>query len=187
MMGEVDPYLVPATSSDSRRRRALWNLAWAFCFRPSLRPMHNWRGALLRMFGATIGANPRIYPTAKIWAPWLLECESLVAIGPEAEIYNAAPLRIRTHAIVSQGAYVIGATHDYNDPAFPRIDKPSEIGAYSWICARAIVMPGVNVGEGSVLGAGSVATRDLEPWGVYAGNPARKVKDRKPFDVTKFK
>jgi putative colanic acid biosynthesis acetyltransferase WcaF len=54
-----------------------------------------------------------------------------------------------------------------------------EVGAYAWVCARASVGPGVRVGEGAVLGLGSVATRDLEPWGVYAGVPAVKVKERK--------
>jgi serine acetyltransferase len=54
-----------------------------------------------------------------------------------------------------------------------------EVGRYAWICARACVGPGVNVGEGAVLGLSSVATRDLEPWGVYAGSPAVKVKERK--------
>jgi putative colanic acid biosynthesis acetyltransferase WcaF len=54
-----------------------------------------------------------------------------------------------------------------------------DFGAYAWVCARASIGPGVNMGEGSVLALGSVATRDLEPWGVYAGVPAVKVKERK--------
>ena len=53
-----------------------------------------------------------------------------------------------------------------------------EIGPYAWICARASVAPGVNVAEGAVLGLASVATRNLEPWCVYAGSPATKVKER---------
>jgi putative colanic acid biosynthesis acetyltransferase WcaF len=83
-----------------------------------------------------------------------------------------------SHAILSQDSYLCGATHDYEDPAFPLIAFTMQVGAYSWICARASVLPGVNVGEGAVLGLGSVATRDLEPWTVYAGSPAVKVKQR---------
>ena len=71
-----------------------------------------------------------------------------------------------------------GATHDYNDPEFPMISYSMRLGAYSWICARASVSPGVNVGEGAVLGLGSVAYSDLEPWTVYSGVPAVKVKKR---------
>ncbi len=84
-----------------------------------------------------------------------------------------------SHAIVSQGAYICGATHDYNDPEFPLLAYSMRIGAYAWVCARASVGPGVNVGDGAVLGLGSVATRDLEPWTIYAGSPAQRINDRK--------
>jgi putative colanic acid biosynthesis acetyltransferase WcaF len=61
------------------------------------------------------------------------------------------------------------------------------VGAYSWICARASVLPGINIGEGAVLGLGAVATRDLEPWAVYAGSPAVKVKERARHEVSHSK
>jgi len=51
-------------------------------------------------------------------------------------------------------------------------------GQYAWICARASVGPGVNVGEGAVLGLASVATKDLAPWTVYAGSPATVIRER---------
>ena len=95
-----------------------------------------------------------------------------------AEIYNPAPVFFGSHAIVSQGGYICGATHDFDDPGFPLLAYSMTIGAYAWICARAVVSPGVNVAEGAVLGLASVATRDLEPWGIYAGSPAVKVKQR---------
>jgi putative colanic acid biosynthesis acetyltransferase WcaF len=59
------------------------------------------------------------------------------------------------------------------------IARPIEIGRYAWICARACVLPGVTVGDGAVLGLGSVAARDLEEWCVYAGAPAKRVRQRK--------
>jgi putative colanic acid biosynthesis acetyltransferase WcaF len=93
-------------------------------------------------------------------------------------IYNPAPVTFGSHAILSQEAYVCGATHDYDDPGFPLIAFAMSFGSYAWICARASVAPGVNVGEGAVLGLGSVATRNLESWTVYAGVPAVKVKER---------
>ncbi len=80
--------------------------------------------------------------------------------------------------ILSQDAYVCGATHDYDDVRFPLIAYAMQLEAYAWICARASVAPGVHVGEGAVLGLGSVATRNLEAWTVYAGTPAVKVKER---------
>jgi putative colanic acid biosynthesis acetyltransferase WcaF len=106
-------------------------------------------------------------------------CSDAVTIADGAEIYNPAPMRFGSHAIVSQGAFLCGATHDYDDPSFPLLAYKMAVGGYAWVCARAMVAPGVSVGEGAVLGMGSVATRDLEPWGVYAGAPAVKVKERK--------
>jgi len=133
---------------------------------------------LLRAFGAHVGTRCHFYPGAKVWAPWNLRCEDRVTFADGAEIYNPSPIFFGSHAIVSQGAYVCGATHLYNEPEFRMVTLPMNIGRYAWICARAIVAPGVNVGEGAILGIGSVATKDLEPFGIYAGHPARKVKER---------
>ena len=144
--------------------------------------MHAWRSTLLRLFGATLGHNCHFYPGSKVWAPWNLLCEDLVAVADGAEIYNPAPVRFGSHAIISQDAYICGATHDFDDPGFPLLAYTMEIGANAWICARASVAPGVNVAAGAVLGLGSVATRHLEPWTIYAGVPAVKIKERRHTD-----
>jgi len=102
-----------------------------------------------------------------------------VTAGDGAEIYNPSPIKLGSHAILSQGCYVCGATHDFDDPAFPLLSYAMEIGPYAWICARACVGPGVKVGEGAVLGLASVATRSLEPWTVYGGSPAVRIRERK--------
>src|SRR5260370_41033915 len=180
-----DPYLRPAFALESRIRRLLWNFCWVLFYRTSPRPMHAWRAMLLRLFGAQMGPNCRFYPSSRIWAPWNLHCADLVAVADAAEIYNPAPIHCSSHAIVSQGAFLRGATHDFDDPGFPLLSYTSSFGSYSWICARAVVMPGVNIGEGAVLGLASVATRDLEAWGVYAGMPATKVKERKHLNSSK--
>lgn len=170
---------MPAMSLSNRLARSLWGVVYLLLFRPSPRPLHGWRAALLRMFGAKIGPGCHIYPKARIWAPWMLHCEDVVAIADEANIYNPGMVILGSHSTISQQAYLCGATHDYDDPRFPMISKPITLGAYSWVCARATVQMGVTMGEGSVLGLGAIATKDLEPWSVYAGIPARKVKDRK--------
>jgi putative colanic acid biosynthesis acetyltransferase WcaF len=174
----ADPYLRPAFSLSNRLRRQSWNICWALLYRTSPRPLHSWRSLLLRAFGAEIGPRCHFYPRSKVWAPWNLICADQVTAGDGAEIYNPAPVTFGSHAILSQEAYVCGATHDYDDPGFPLIAFAMSVGPYAWICARASVAPGVNVGEGAVLGLGSVATRNLEPWTVYAGVPAVKVKER---------
>jgi len=162
----------------NRLKRAAWNVCWLLLYRTSPRPLHAWRILLLRAFGAKMGPYCRFYPGSKVWAPWNLTCADRVAAGDGADIYNPAMIEFGSRAIVSQGAYVCGATHDFDDPDFPLIAYRMKIGAYAWICARACVGPGVNLGEGAVLGLGSVAARDLDAWGVYAGAPAVKLKER---------
>ena len=174
-----DPYLVPAFSFSNRLVRAAWGFVYVIFFRTSPRPFHAWRIFLLRCFGAKLGKNCRIYSSARIWAPWNLQCGELATIGDEAIVYNPALVSLGSHAIISQQAYLCGATHDYEDPKFPLIALPISIGIYAWVCARATVQPGVLVGEGAVLALGSVATHDLQPWTIYGGIPARKIKVRR--------
>ena len=175
----LDPHLRPSFPFFHRLRRFVWNIFWLLFYRASPRPFHAWRSLLLRVFGARMGPHCHFYPASRIWAPWNLECADQVTVGDAAEIYNPAPMRFGSHAIVSQGAYLCGATHNFDDPDFPLIAYAASFGAYSWVCARAVVAPGVNVGEGAVDGLASVATHDLDPWGVYAGVPAARVKERK--------
>jgi putative colanic acid biosynthesis acetyltransferase WcaF len=177
-MAQTDPYLVPAFSFSNRLLRAIWGVVYVIFFRTSPRPFHAWRAFLLRCFGAKLGKNCHIYGRARIWAPWNLECDEQATIGDEAIVYNPASVTLGSHAIISQQAYLCGATHDYEDPRFPLVAFPISIGTYAWVCARATVQPGVSVGAGAVLALGAVATRNLEPWTVYAGVPARRVKSR---------
>ncbi|HEX4020717.1 MAG TPA: putative colanic acid biosynthesis acetyltransferase [Acidobacteriaceae bacterium] len=174
----MDPYVTPQYSVGNRIRRQLWNTCWALFYRTSPRTAHGWRAWLLRCFGARLGANCHFYPQSRVWAPWNLECEDTVIVGDRADLYNPSRLYLASHAIISQDAYLCGATHDYNNPAFRVVSYPMRVGRYAWIAARACVSPGVNIGEGAILGLASVATRDLEAWSVYAGMPARKIKDR---------
>lgn len=175
---ERDPYRRPAFTFGNRLRRFSWNFARLLLYRPTPRPMHAWRSAVLRLFGAEIGPGCHFYPAARIWAPWNLRAADHVTVADGAEVYNPAPVILGSRVIISQDAYLCGATHDYDDAAFPLIAFSMEVGAYAWVCARASVSPGVTIGEGAVLGLGSIATRTLEPWTVYAGVPARRIKAR---------
>ena len=173
-----DAYTRPAFSARNRARRAVWNICWLLFYRCSPRPFHAWRSLLLRLFGAKLGPDCHFYPRSRVWAPWNLNCADHVAAGDGVEIYNPCPIELGSHVILSQDCYICGATHDYNDPAFPLLAFRMRLDGYAWICARAMVAPGVHVGEGAVLGLGSVATRDLRPWTVYGGNPAAPLRDR---------
>lgn len=175
----ADPYLRPAFSTRNRARRLLWNICCAILYRTSPKPLHAWRCFLLRSFGAIMGPDCHFYPRSKVWAPWNLICADQVTAGDGVEIYNPAPIKLGSHVILSQDAYICGATHDYDNAGFPLLAYSMNFGPYAWVCARASVGPGVNMGEGAVLGLGSVATKDLDAWTVYAGVPAIKIKDRR--------
>jgi putative colanic acid biosynthesis acetyltransferase WcaF len=173
-----NPYHRASFSLKHRLARFVWQVVYVILYRTSPRPMHAWRSMLLQIFGAKMGPGCHFYPSGKIWAPWNLTCEDCCTLAGQAEIYNPSPIYLESHCIISQQAYVCGATHDYNNPDFPMISYTMRLGAYSWICARASVSPGVQVGEGAVLGLGSVASENLEPWTVYSGVPATKTKAR---------
>lgn len=175
---QQNPYHRASFNRKNRLARLVWQIVYVLFYRTSPRSMFAWRGLLLRAFGAQIGSGCHFYPGGKIWAPWNLTCEDCCTLADGAEIYNPSRIHLGSHCIVSQHAYVCGATHDYNHPDFPMVSYQMHLGAYSWICARASVSPGVNVGAGAVLGLGSVATQDLEPWTVYSGVPAVAIKPR---------
>ena len=175
---DKDAYTRPAFSRSNRMRRVLWNATWLVLYRFSPRPLHGWRAMLLRIFGAKLGSDCHFYPKSKVWAPWNLICEDHVAAADGVEIYNPSPMQFASHVILSQDCYLCGATHEYNDAEFPLVSFRMTFGEYAWICARASVAPGVNVGAGAVLGLVSVAIKDLAPWTVYGGNPAVAVRER---------
>lgn len=175
-----DPYLAPQTSLGNRMGRAAWGVACALLFRFSPRPLHAWRAFVLRCFGARLGNNCHIYPRARIWAPWNLQCGDVVAIADEAEIYNAWPIELGSHSTISQQAYLCSASHDVDDPLFPMVGARIRIGVRAWVCARAVVLPGVTLREGAVLATGAIATKDLDAWSIYGGVPARLLRGRRP-------
>ena len=173
---ELEAFSRPSFSMRNRLGRALWNLSCAVLFRLSPRPLHNWRRFLLRCFGAQVGKGCHVYPRAVIWAPWNLELGRVVAIADDAEVYNPSPIKIGDYAVVSQGAYLCGASHEYRSWKFQVVSRPITIGNHSWVAARSIVNMGVNIGEGCIIGAGSVVTKDMPAWTVCAGNPCRPIK-----------
>ncbi|KFX62869.1 acyltransferase [Paraburkholderia fungorum] len=88
------------------------------------------------------------------------------------------PLTIGNNVNISHYTLIQTLTHDPQNPDFVCLCKPVVIEDHVWIGARAIISPGVRVGEGAVIGAGSVVTRDVEPYTIVAGNPARFIKER---------
>jgi putative colanic acid biosynthesis acetyltransferase WcaF len=158
-------------------RRVAWAAVWPL-FRFSPRPAFAWRRMLLRLMGARVGARVHIYASATITYPWMLEIGDESAIGERALVYNLGRVTIGRRATISHQAHLCAGTHDYTDPALPLVKPPIVVGDEAWVCADAFVGPGVTVGAGAVVGARAVVLRDVEPWMVVVGNPARAVKRR---------
>jgi putative colanic acid biosynthesis acetyltransferase WcaF len=136
------------------------------------------RSHLLRLFGARIGANMYMKPGVRVKFPWYLSVGDHCWIGEDAWIDNLAPVSVGSHVCISQGAYLCTGNHDWTKPNLKLFTRPIRIERGAWVGAKTVVGPGVTVGEGAVLTAGSVATKDLVPFGVYAGNPAVYIKER---------
>lgn len=155
--------------------RLLWALSAPF-FRLSPRPLWGWRRSMLRVFGAQVGRDVHIYPTARITMPWNLSMGEGCAVGDRAILYALGPIKIGQCATISQGAHLCAGTHDITRADRPLLKPPITIGADAWICADAFVGPGVNVGNGAIVGARSVVIKNVSENTIVAGNPARLIR-----------
>ncbi len=159
--------------------RVLWGAAWPF-FALTPRPLWGWRRMLLRIFGARIGAQVHVYPSARITMPWNLEIGAQAAVGDGAILYALGPITIGPRATVSQYAHLCAGNHDIARPDRALLTPPIEIGAEAWIAAEAFVGPGVTVGPRAVVGARAVAMKDIAPGHVVVGNPAKTIRRLDP-------
>lgn len=174
-----DPRTQASFSLKNRLGRVAWGIAWNLAFRFTPRQLHRWRAFLLRRFGADIGSSVHIYPSVRIWAPWKLVCEDRVGIGDRAIIYNMGAIVIKRQATISQGAHLCAGTHDIDSPNFQLQTGPIVIGADVWICSEAFVGPNVTIASGCVVGARACVMKSItEPATVWAGMPARKLRNR---------
>lgn len=174
----VDTFTGASFSWANRLGRVLWMVVYLLLFRPSPRPLHVWRSWLLRCFGASLGRGCHVYPSARIWAPWNLRMHDFSGLGDGAFCYCIAPVEIGARSVISQGAVLCTGTHDYSDSSFQLQARPIVIGSHAWVAAEAFVCPGVTIGDGAVIGARSVVTKDMPAWTVCMGHPCRPVKPR---------
>lgn len=179
MNAEPDSFTGPSFSLSNRLARVVWNFAWFTLCRFTPRPFHAWRAFILRLFGAKLGSGCHIYPKTVIWAPWNLEVGDETGVADGAILYNQARIQLGRRVVISQGAHLCTGTHDYEKPGFPLIAREIKIADHAWVAAEAFVHPGVSIGEGAVVGARSVVTKDVPAWMVCAGNPCAPLKPRK--------
>ncbi len=160
----------------SRWVEALWYACKSVFFLSPIPFPSAWKCAILRAFGARIGRDVTIHPRVNIKFPWRLEIGDHVWIGEEVFLLNLAPVRIGSHCCLSQRAFLCTGSHNYRRDTFDLVLAPVTIESESWLAAQCFVAPGVTIGPNSVIGAGSIVTRDVPPKTLAAGNPAAPIR-----------
>lgn len=133
---------------------------------------------ILKMFGAKIGSGVVIKQRVNIKYPWKLNIGNNVWIGEQVWIDNLGEVVIEDNACLSQGAMLLCGNHNYKKKTFDLIVQNIKIEEGAWVGAKTVVCPGVTCKSHSVLTVGSMATKSLDPYGIYAGNPAKKMRER---------
>lgn len=148
---------------------------------PSFTVRHWW-------YRRVLGWN--LHPSASVLMGQQIQMAGLRASGARVSIdegtvinrgcllYTTGGLTIGRQVSVSAGVWLVTGTHDMNAPDFPAQFHPIVIGDYAWIGSRATILAGVTIGEGAVVMAGAVVTRDVEPFAVVGGVPARQISVR---------
>lgn len=168
----------PSFSLKNRLMRLVWNFTYILFFRFSPRPMHDWRNMILKIFGAKVGRGVHVYPKVVIWAPWNLVLKDECGIANGTTLYSQGKITIGKRTVISQGVHLVAGTHDYTKLGFPLFTKPIHIGDFVWIAAEAFLHPGVTIGDGCVVGARSVVTKDMPEWMICSGHPCAAIKKR---------
>lgn len=159
-------------------KRILWYFTNVLFFINPLNPSSGIKVRLLRMFGAQIGKGVVIKPSVNIKYPWNLFIGNYSWIGENVWIDNLVQVTIGANVCISQGAMLLCGNHNYKKTTFDLIVKPIIIEDGVWIGAQTTVCPGVKAHSHSVLCVGSVASKDLDAFSIYRGNPAEFIKTR---------
>ncbi|WP_246139120.1 WcaF family extracellular polysaccharide biosynthesis acetyltransferase [Gelidibacter salicanalis] len=159
-------------------KRLLWYFVNALFLKSHLNPSSAIKIFWLKSFGAKIGIGVVIKPGVNIKYPWNLSIGDHCWIGEEVWIDNLDQVTLEDHVCVSQGALLLCGNHDFKKQSFDLMTAPIVLREGSWVGAKSIVGPGVILESHAVLALGSVASSNLEAYGIFRGNPAVKIKER---------
>ncbi|MGA2051802.1 MAG: DapH/DapD/GlmU-related protein [Opitutales bacterium] len=162
-------------SLGKRLRLQAWEWCWTLFCRWTPKPFNAWRLLWLRAFGATISGQPFVHSRARVSHPWNLTLADRACLGDGAHAYALGPIDLCEGCTIAQEAYLCSATHDWSASERPLQTAPIVIESNAFVGLRAIILPGITVGESAIVGAGSVVTRDVAPRQRVAGNPAKPI------------
>lgn len=159
-------------------KQTLWYFTNALLVRASWNPFMGIKIALLKAFGAKIGKGLVIKNNVCIKFPWKITIGDNVWLGEYAWIDNLDYVTIGNNVCISQGALRLTGNHDYTRSSFDYRNAPIKIEDGAWIGAKTVVCPGVIVNSHAILTVGSIATKSMEEYGIYQGNPAKLIRKR---------
>lgn len=179
MHTDLSKFDVGNYKAGSKLKVLIWYFFNYYIFNSALPWPYGLKLALLRLFGAQVGKGLVIKTKVRIKNPWKLQVGENCWIGESVWIDNLDNVVLGNNVCISQGAMLLTGNHDYTISSFPyRLGKiVLEDGV--WIGAQSIVCPGIVCKSHSILTVNSVASKNLEAWGIYAGNPAAFVMKRK--------
>lgn len=155
-----------------------WYFISTVFFRSGLMPFSSVLVSILKIFGCKAGKDIRVKPFVNIKYPWRLIIGDHTWIGEGCVIENLAPVTLGKNVCLSQGSTLVTGNHNYKKVTFDLFVKPIIIEDGAWIGAKAIVCPGVVMASHGILTVGSVLTKNTEPYSIYQGNPAVKIRER---------
>jgi putative colanic acid biosynthesis acetyltransferase WcaF len=159
-------------------KRLLWHYTNLFFLKSGLFPVYWIKIFLLKIFGAKMGKNITIKPYVNIKYPWNVTIGDNVWIGENVWLDSLEMITIGANACISQGAIILTGSHNYKKTTFNLITAPVILEDGVWIGAGALVNQGIIAASHAVLTSGSIATKDMEAYSIYQGNPAVKVRNR---------
>jgi len=168
----------PYNPGGSAMKRLLWYYVNLVFFKSGWFPFYGFKVSLLRLFGAKVGKQVEFKPRVNVKYPWNLSIGDEVWIGENVWLDSLVMITIGSNVCLSQGAVLLTGSHNYKKTSFDLITGPIVLEDGVWIGAGAIVNQGITAHSHAVLAAGSVATKNLEAYSIYQGNPAVKIRTR---------
>ncbi len=143
-------------------------------------PFHAVRQGFLRAAGMRLGRRVTILRGTTLVRPERISIGNHSAVGFQCFLGGEGGIEIGDNVNISSFSVLLGGAHDVNSPSFESVCRPMVIEDYVWVATRAIIMSGLRIGRGAVVAAGAVVTRDVRPYHVVAGVPARQIGERNP-------
>ena len=159
-------------------KRILWYCTNVLFFLNPWNPFSSLKVFLLKLYGAKVGKGVVIKPSVNIKYPWRLVIGNDTWIGEKVWIDNLVNVEIGNNVSISQGAMILCGNHNYKKTSFDLMVGEVKLEEGVWIGAHSIVTPGTICKSHSILAVNSVATKDLDAYTIYQGNPAVEVRKR---------